>query len=34
VCGTYIVPEVFPILGDVFARGSKVLHIAPGFARL
>jgi benzoylformate decarboxylase len=27
VCGTYIVPEVFPILGDVFARGSKVVHI-------
>jgi thiamine pyrophosphate-dependent acetolactate synthase large subunit-like protein len=27
VCGTYIVPEVFPILGDVFAPGSKVIHI-------
>lgn len=27
VCGTYIVPEVFPHLGDVFAPGSKVVHI-------
>jgi benzoylformate decarboxylase len=27
VCGTYIVPEVFPELGSVFARGSKVVHI-------
>ena len=26
VCGTYIVPEVFAILGDVFAPGSKVIH--------
>jgi benzoylformate decarboxylase len=26
VVGTYIVPEVFPILGDVFAEGSKVVH--------
>lgn len=27
VCGSYIVPEVFPILGDVFAPGSKVIHV-------
>ena len=27
VCGTYIVPEVFPELGDVFAPGSTVIHI-------
>jgi thiamine pyrophosphate-dependent acetolactate synthase large subunit-like protein len=27
VCGTYIVPEVFPVLGDVFAPGSRVIHI-------
>jgi len=27
VCGTYIVPEVFPELGDVFAPGAKVIHI-------
>lgn len=27
VCGTYIVPEVFPELGTVFAPGSKVIHI-------
>ncbi len=27
VCGTYIVPEVFPALGDVFAPGAKVIHI-------
>jgi benzoylformate decarboxylase len=27
VCGTYIVPEVFPHLGDVFAAGSKVVHV-------
>jgi thiamine pyrophosphate-dependent acetolactate synthase large subunit-like protein len=26
VVGTYIVPEVFPILGDVFAPDSKVVH--------
>lgn len=26
VCGTYIVPEVFATLGDVFAPGSKVIH--------
>ena len=27
VVGTYIVPEVFPELGDVFADGAKVVHI-------
>jgi benzoylformate decarboxylase len=27
VCGTYILPEVFPILEDIFAKGSKVLHV-------
>ncbi|MGF1574705.1 MAG: thiamine pyrophosphate-binding protein [Cyanophyceae cyanobacterium] len=27
VCGTYIVPEVFPELSSVFATGSKVVHI-------
>ncbi len=27
VCGTYIVPEVFPHLGDVFAPDAKVIHI-------
>lgn len=27
VSGTYIVPEVFPELGDVFAPGAKVIHI-------
>lgn len=27
VCGTYIVPEVFPALGNVFAPGAKVIHI-------
>jgi thiamine pyrophosphate-dependent acetolactate synthase large subunit-like protein len=26
VCGTYIVPEVFPELGNVFAPGAKVVH--------
>lgn len=27
ICGTYIVPEVFPELGTVFAPGSKAIHI-------
>jgi len=27
VVGTYIVPEVFPELGDVFSEGAKVVHI-------
>ncbi|MGO8673899.1 MAG: thiamine pyrophosphate-binding protein [Capsulimonadaceae bacterium] len=27
VCGTYILPEVFPELGDVFGAGAKTIHI-------
>lgn len=27
ICGTYITPEVFPELGDVFASGSRAIHI-------
>lgn len=27
ICGTYVLPEVFPILGDIFAPGSKTIHI-------
>jgi benzoylformate decarboxylase len=27
VCGTYMVPEVFPELGNIFASGAKVIHI-------
>ena len=27
VCGTYMVPEVFPHLGDIFAPEAKVIHI-------
>lgn len=27
VCGTYMVNEVFPELGTIFAKGSKVIHI-------
>jgi thiamine pyrophosphate-dependent acetolactate synthase large subunit-like protein len=27
VCGTYMVPEVFPELGNIFGRGAKVIHI-------
>ncbi len=27
VCGTYILPEVFPILGDIFAEDAKTIHI-------
>ncbi len=27
VVGTYILPEVYPILGDIFAPGAKVIHI-------
>jgi thiamine pyrophosphate-dependent acetolactate synthase large subunit-like protein len=27
VVGTYMVPEVFPDLGDIYAPGAKVLHI-------
>lgn len=27
VCGTYLLPEVFPLLGDIFAPGAKVIHV-------
>ncbi len=27
VCGTYLLPEVFPELGDIFAPDAKVVHI-------
>jgi thiamine pyrophosphate-dependent acetolactate synthase large subunit-like protein len=27
ICGTYVLPEVFPELGEVFAPQSKVIHI-------
>src|SRR5438105_11260504 len=27
VSGTYMVPEVFPELGNIFGRGAKVIHI-------
>jgi thiamine pyrophosphate-dependent acetolactate synthase large subunit-like protein len=27
VCGTYLLPEVFPNLGNIFAPGAKVIHI-------
>ncbi|WP_129671912.1 thiamine pyrophosphate-binding protein [Candidatus Chloroploca sp. Khr17] len=27
VCGTYMLPEVFPELGPIFAEGAKVIHI-------
>ncbi|MGC1308555.1 MAG: thiamine pyrophosphate-binding protein [Phormidesmis sp.] len=27
VCGTYVLPEVFPEVGDIFAPDAKVLHI-------
>lgn len=27
ICGTYILPEVFPELGNIFAPGAKVIHI-------
>jgi benzoylformate decarboxylase len=27
VVGTYVLPEVFPILGDIFASDAKVIHI-------
>ena len=27
VCGTYMVPEVFPELGSIFAKDAKVIHI-------
>jgi len=27
ICGTYVLPEVFPELGGIFAPGSKVIHV-------
>jgi len=27
ICGTYVLPEVFPVLGDIFAPGAKTIHI-------
>lgn len=27
ICGTYMLPEVFPELGDIFAPDTKVIHI-------
>ncbi|MGK7873980.1 MAG: thiamine pyrophosphate-binding protein [Xenococcaceae cyanobacterium] len=27
ICGTYMLPEVFPELGDIFKPGAKVIHI-------
>ena len=27
ICGTYVLPEVFPELGDIFAEGSVAIHI-------
>ncbi len=27
ICGTYILPEVFPELGDIFAPDAKTIHI-------
>jgi benzoylformate decarboxylase len=27
ICGTYVFPEVFPALSDVFAPGAKIVHI-------
>lgn len=27
VCGTYMLPEVFPELGDIFANDAKTIHI-------
>jgi len=27
VCGTYVLPEVFPEIGRIFAAGSKTIHI-------
>ena len=27
VCGTYLLPEVFPDLGDVFRPGARVIHV-------
>ena len=27
ICGTYVLPEVFPLLGNIFAPQAKVIHI-------
>ena len=27
IAGTYVLPEVFPVLGDIFAAGAKVIHV-------
>lgn len=27
ICGTYVVPEVFPELGNIFAAHAKVIHV-------
>ncbi|MFQ5794608.1 MAG: thiamine pyrophosphate-binding protein [Candidatus Bipolaricaulia bacterium] len=27
ICGTYVLPEVFPALSDVFGSGTQVIHI-------
>ena len=27
ICGTYVLPEVFPELGDIFSPGARVAHI-------
>ncbi|NEQ43021.1 MAG: thiamine pyrophosphate-binding protein [Leptolyngbya sp. SIOISBB] len=27
ICGTYVLPEVFPLLGNIFAEGAKSVHI-------
>ena len=27
ICGTYMVPEVFPKLDDIYAPGAKIIHI-------
>ncbi|MGA7933562.1 MAG: thiamine pyrophosphate-binding protein [Kovacikia sp.] len=27
ICGTYLLPEVFPELGNIFAPGAKTIHI-------
>lgn len=27
IAGTYVLPEVFPELGDIFARDAKVIHV-------
>jgi thiamine pyrophosphate-dependent acetolactate synthase large subunit-like protein len=27
ICGTYVLPEVFPEVGDIFATGAQTIHI-------